>query len=209
MKLIVSQKELSKHLDMVLKAVPSRPTHPVLSCVLFHAHESGIVRLRAFDLSLGIQVEFQAEVKEDAYLAIPAKLFADVASRLSGDLTITAKGTDITIKSATGKYEMQALKPDDFPELPSVDGDAINISASALLAGIKPSLFAVSTDEMKQILTGINIAGGDGNLGFHATDGHRMSIISIEGVEAVMNLTIPTAVGEDAGWIYWRGGGAV
>ncbi|MGB7519704.1 MAG: DNA polymerase III subunit beta, partial [Spirulinaceae cyanobacterium] len=90
MKLVCSQSDLSTNLSLISRAVPSRPTHPVLGNVLLVADEkSQRVSLTAFDLSLGIQTSFPAQVIEGSTITLPAKLLNDIISRLpEGEITL-------------------------------------------------------------------------------------------------------------------------
>jgi DNA polymerase-3 subunit beta len=54
--------------------------------------QSQTVELTAFDLNLGIQVNFPAEVTESGAITLPARLFNDIVSRLPDeDVTISLK----------------------------------------------------------------------------------------------------------------------
>jgi len=65
MKLVCVQSDLNTNLSLVSRAVPSRPTHPVLANVLLIADaQTQQVSLTAFDLSLGIRTSFSADVKQ-------------------------------------------------------------------------------------------------------------------------------------------------
>lgn len=46
-----------------------------------------------------------------------------------------------------------------------------------LTEGLKGALFAASSDETKQILTGVHLTGTADSLEFAATDGHRLSVV--------------------------------
>ena len=82
-KLICSQTQLSTNLSLVSRAVPTRPTHPILANVLLVAEvETQSVSLTAFDLSLGIKTSFSAEVITPGAIALPAKLLNDIVSLL-------------------------------------------------------------------------------------------------------------------------------
>ena len=78
-KLVCSQTQLSTNLSLVSRAVPTRPTHPILANVLLVADvETQQVSLTGFDLSLGIKTSFAAEVMTGGAIALPAKLLNDV-----------------------------------------------------------------------------------------------------------------------------------
>lgn len=189
MKLFCSRRHLSAHLSLVSRAVPSKPTHAILANVLLQADkETNQVSLTAFDLSMGIRTSFSADVKEGGTLALPAKLLLDITSRLpEGEISLDDKSADntgegivVTIKPRSGKYQVQAMRADEFPELPIIQSEnSVRITAGALIEGIKGSIFAVSTDETKQVLTGLHLTVKQDTLEFAATDGHRLSVVEI------------------------------
>lgn len=186
MKLICSQSDLSSNLALVSRAVPSRPTHPVLANILLQADaETNQVSLTAFDLSLGIRTSFSAEVEEGGEIALPAKLLVDITSRLpDGEITLddqadtSGEGIIVTLKPKSGRYQVRAMGAEEFPELPQITTEeAINLTTAALIEGLKGSLFATSSDETKQVLTGVHLTVKEETLEFAATDGHRLAVI--------------------------------
>ncbi|NRB06830.1 MAG: DNA polymerase III subunit beta [Richelia sp.] len=210
MKLVCTQSDLSTHLSLVSRAVPSRPTHPVLANVLLQADaDTNQVSLTAFDLSLGIRTTFSAEVFQGGVLALPAKLLNDITSRLpEGDITLDneangpaenlTEGITLTLTPQTGKYQVRAMQGEEFPELPLLEeARTMEISASALIEGLRGSLFATSTDETKQVLTGVHLKLQPDTLEFAATDGHRLAVLEIanensEGSsESQLEVTVP------------------
>ncbi|MBD2665571.1 DNA polymerase III subunit beta [Richelia sinica] len=187
MKLVCAQSDLSTNLSLVSRAVPSRPTHPVLANVLLQADaQTNQVSLTAFDLSLGIRTSFQAEVIEGGAIALPAKLLLDITSRLpEGEITLddesteaTGEGMIVTLKPKSGRYQVRAMGAEEFPELPVVENsEAIQLTVTALIEGLRGSLFATSADEAKQVLTGVHLTVKQDTLEFAATDGHRLAVV--------------------------------
>lgn len=188
MKLVCTQSDLNSNLSLVSRAVPSRPTHPVLGNVLVTADlTTQQVQLTAFDLSLGIQTSFAATVETAGKITIPAKLLNDIVSRLpEGEITLEDQATEtdegdsvlVTLTSASGRYQMRGMSADEFPELPQIkQGLAIQLSAEALTEGLGGSLFATSSDETKQVLTGVHLTMQQDSVEFAATDGHRLAVV--------------------------------
>ncbi|MDX2228010.1 MAG: DNA polymerase III subunit beta [Leptolyngbyaceae cyanobacterium bins.349] len=187
MKLVCAQSQLSTNLSLVSRAVSTRPSHPVLANVLLIAdEETQQIKLSAFDLSLGIQTSFPAQVEVSGKLTLPARLFTDIVSRLpDGEITLSTdldEETDptylTTITCASGRYQVRGLGAEDFPELPDVDeGHTVHLSAISLIDGLRNSLFSASPDEAKQVLTGVHLTLSDAGLEFAATDGHRLAIV--------------------------------
>ena len=184
MKLVCNQSDLSTNMTLVSRAVPSRPTHPVLANVLLQADaQKGQVSLTAFDLSLGIRTSFLAEVETSGAITLPAKLLNDIVARLpQGEITLEDEAAEVpfcaTIASTSGRYQVHGMGVDDFPELPILEkGEAIELPAEALLEGIKGSLLAASSEEAKQILSGVHLSVSQDALEFAATDGHRLAVV--------------------------------
>lgn len=182
MKLTCTQSQLNTHLSFVSRVVPSRPSHPVLANVLLTADpDAQQVRLTGFDLSLGVQTSFPAEVEQGGTLTLPAKLLSDIVSRLpEGEISLdeVSGETLVTLTCASGRYQVRGMGAEEFPELPSIeDGTVIYLPIAALIEGLRGSLFSTSSDETKQVLTGVHITAEADNLEFAATDGHRLAVV--------------------------------
>ncbi|MDX2244471.1 MAG: DNA polymerase III subunit beta [Leptolyngbyaceae cyanobacterium bins.302] len=196
MKLVCAQNQLSTNLSLVSRAVATRPSHPVLANILLIADEATQqIKLSAFDLSLGIQTSFPAQIEIGGKLTLPARLLTDIVSRLpDGDITLS---TDLgeeegkeptyltTLVCANGRYQVRGMASEEFPELPDVDdGEKVNLSAIALIEGLRNSLFSASPDETKQVLTGVHLTLNEAGLEFAATDGHRLAVVETAPEEA-------------------------
>ncbi len=207
MKLVCTQSDLNTNLSLVSRAVPSRPTHPVLGNVLLLADkENQQVRLTAFDLSLGIQTSFAAQVEVGGEITIPAKLLNDIVSRLpEGEITLEETERDagteesserllVTLTSSSGRYQMRGMSSSEFPELPQLEaGVAVHLPLEALIEGLRGSLFATSSDETKQVLTGVHLTVQKHGLEFAATDGHRLAVVQTTNENAVDSATEGTS----------------
>ena len=184
MKLVCTQSDLSSNLSLVSRAVPSRPTHPVLANVLLTADaETQQVSLTAFDLSLGIRTSFPGKVLTGGEITLPAKLLNDIVSRLpEGEITLDDEAGEVPLRailtSASGRYQVRGMGVEEFPELPVVEkGEAVYLPAEALIEGLRGCLFATSADETKQVLTGLHLIVQQDSLEFAATDGHRLAVV--------------------------------
>jgi DNA polymerase III subunit beta len=183
MRLVCHQNQLASNLSIVSRAVASRPTHPVLANILLVADaNSQTLGLTAFDLNLGIQVTFAANVEVGGSITLPARLLNDIVSRLPDeDITLSVdEGEIATITCGSGRYQVHGLPVAEFPELPQIatDGETTYLPVESLLLGLDGSLFAASTDETKRILTGVHVTANADRLEFAATDGHRLAVVN-------------------------------
>ena len=202
MQLVCSQAELNQHLAFVSRAVSNRPSIPVLANILLEADPAaGTLALTAFDLNLGIRTQFDAQVVEGGRTTLPARLFKDIVSRLpNAELTLVQPDPEspATLSCVSGEYQLRGASPSDFPELPDIDGEIVELSVDDVLRGIGSTLFSASGDETKQILTGVHVKAIPVGLEFAATDGHRLATIQVtsddeeaEDDEQALEFTIP------------------
>ncbi|MGF1512632.1 MAG: DNA polymerase III subunit beta [Elainellaceae cyanobacterium] len=201
MKLVCSQSELNAQLSLVNRVVPSRPSHPVLANVLMEADaDLQQVKMTGFDLSIGVQTSFSAQVEAGGIITLPAKLLSDIVSRLpDGEVTLDDEDELVTITAASGRYQVRGLSAADYPELPTVgEGDVATLPVEILAEGLQGALFASapSSDEAKQVLTGVHLTAEADGLEFAATDGHRLAVVKtldggVSDSDAGFDVTVP------------------
>ena len=186
MKVVCSQSELNSALQLVSRAVATRPTHPVLANVLLTADAgSNRLSLTGFDLSLGIQTSLAASVETSGAITLPARLLGEIVSRLSSDSPVTLavddSGEQVQLTSLSGSYQMRGMSADDYPDLPMVEsGMTLKLQPERLVQALKGTLFASSADEAKQLLTGVHLKFNQRALEAAATDGHRLAVLNVE-----------------------------
>ena len=197
MEIVCNQNELNNAIQLVSKAVASRPTHPILANILLTADQgTNKISLTGFDLNLGIQTSFDAKVKNSGAITIPSKLLSEIVNKLPSEtpvnLVVDENSDNILIKSDTGKFNLKGIPSDDYPNLPFVEsGTSLNIDPSSFLQALKLTLFASSNDDSKQLLTGVNFTFKQKYLESASTDGHRLAVVLIgneENIEVTQNL---------------------
>jgi len=198
MELTCNQSDFKTTLSLVSKAVPSRPSHPILANVLLQADETTqSVKVTGFDLSLGIESIFPAQVAQGGKITLPSGLLEDIITRLpNGNVTIKYspesenKTNLVNILSSCGSYQIRGLDASEFPQLPAItDSLPLQFSCKSILAGLKGVLSSASSDESKQVLTGIHLSPKSDGLEFAATDGHRLAVVNT--ANAIENKDIP------------------
>ncbi|ABB33783.1 DNA polymerase III subunit beta [Synechococcus sp. CC9605] len=201
MKVVCSQSELNGALQLVSRAVATRPTHPVLANVLLTADAgSNRLSLTGFDLSLGIQTSLAASVEISGAITLPARLLGEIVSRLSSDSPVTLavddSGEQVQLTSLSGSYQMRGMSADDYPDLPMVEsGMTLKLQPERLVQALKGTLFASSADEAKQLLTGVHLKFNQRALEAAATDGHRLAVLNVE--DALQDEAVTDAVDDD------------
>ena len=189
MEIVCNQNELNNAIQLVSKAVASRPTHPILANILLAADQgTNKISLTGFDLNLGIQTSIEATVKKSGAITIPSKLLSDIVNKLPTEnpvsIAVDMDTDNILIKSDRGSFNLKGIPSDDYPNLPFVEsGTSLNIDPSSFLKALKLTTFASSNDDSKQILTGVNFTFKQKYLESASTDGHRLSVVLINNEE--------------------------
>jgi len=185
MEIVCNQNELNSAIQLVSKAVASRPTHPILANVLLTADKgTNKISLTGFDLNLGIQTSFDANVKNSGAITIPSKILSEIVNKLPSEtpvsLDVDEDSDNILIKSDRGSFNLKGIPSDDYPSLPFVEsGTSLDIDPSSFLQALKLTMFASSNDDSKQLLTGVNFTFKQNHLESASTDGHRLAVVLI------------------------------
>ena len=189
MEIVCNQNEFNYAIQLVSKAVASRPTHPILANLLLTADQgTNKISLTGFDLNLGIQTSFDATVNKSGAITVPSKLLSEIVNKLPSEtpvsLDVDESSDNILIKSDRGSFNIKGIPSEDYPSLPFVEsGTSLNIDPSSFLKALKLTIFASSSDDSKQLLTGVNFTFNLKYLESAATDGHRLAVVLIENKE--------------------------
>lgn len=179
MRVTIERSAFLKALNHVQSVVERRNTIPILSNVLLRA-KSGSLRLTATDLDIEIVEEVSAEVAQEGAATVPAHMLHDIVRKLpDGSQLELDQGADkgrVMIVSGRSRFALQALPPEDFPDLAA--GEPANrfaLAAGALKGLIEKTRFAISTEETRYYLNGIFFHQVGEILRAVATDGHRLA----------------------------------
>ena len=146
--------------------------------MLIEADENGIV-LTCSDGSLTIESTLAADVREEGRAVLPGKLFTELCRKLPGG-EVTIKVSDnytASIRCMSFKSNLAGMNPMEYPEMASVDaGSLVKIPQKQLKEMISRVVFAIATDESRQILTGCLLEVSREEARLVALDGFRLAI---------------------------------
>jgi len=177
MKIICSKESLSESVNIVQKAVSTRTTLPILEGILLEANDR--LKMTAYDLEIGIECYVDADIREKGSIVLNSKMFGEIVRSLpDAEVLIEVKeNRTVIIECETSYFEIKGIDPEGFPALPKMEKEnGIKISQKLLKDMIKQTIFAVSTDENRPILTGALFEYKDGNLSIVAIDGYRLAL---------------------------------
>ena len=167
------------------RAISNRATLPVLSGLRIEALEEGLVRVAATDLELTIEASFKAAVDEPGRAIVPGRLFGEMTRSLgAGQVSLMATDSEVEIGSGRGQFRVKALASEDYPALPLEDGARsgaqVSVAAGDLATALSQVVRSASTDESRQVLTGVLWELGPTSLSLAATDSYRLAVSEVE-----------------------------
>lgn len=177
MNITINRNTFRDALAVAGRAVATRSTLPLLTHILLEAGENGLT-LRATDFELGIETTAPAAVETHGALTLPARTLTDVIGALpDGPVSMEADDNNVVaVRAGRSHYTLRGLPARDFPALPAVDAEPLTLPAETLRQLAARTLFAVSTDETRALLTGVLVTLADGVLKLVATDTHRLAV---------------------------------
>lgn len=177
MKVICSKNHLIDAINIVQKAVSSKTTLQILEGILLEAGES--FKLTGNDLELGIECIVQADVRSPGSVVINSKMFGDIVRRFpdSEVMIEVEENNTVILECENSRFEIKGMSASGFPALPTIAKEnAFRISQKLIREMIRQTLFAVSTDENRPILTGSLMECKSSLLTLVSIDGFRLAL---------------------------------
>jgi DNA polymerase-3 subunit beta len=196
MKCTLNRDALFEALTRVQSVVSSRSTIPVLANVLVEARDNQLT-LTTTDMELSVTTTVAAEVATPGVTTLPAKRLFSVVRELPSQqiqLQMDDKNT-ATIECGSSFFKILGLSPDDYPEIPTPEGNqSFTLEADVIKTMLKSVQYAASVDETRYVLNGILFSFKDKKLTTVATDGRRLALCEHEldfPEENAMDMVVP------------------
>ena len=178
MLITMNAQDLLDGLNTVTRALAARPAKQILEGVLVEASSDGI-NLTCSDGSLSIECLLTGDVKEPGRAVLPGKLLTELVRKLPGG-TVTIKVNEnhsASIRCMNSKSNLAGMNPMEYPEMAEVDaGTPVKIPQNKLKEMISRVVFAIATDESRQILTGCLLEVTPSEARMVALDGFRLAM---------------------------------
>ena len=178
MHITMNAQDLLDGLNTVTRALAARHAKQILEGVLVEADSEGI-NLTCSDGSLSIESLLTGDVKEPGRVVLPGKLFTELVRKLPGGNVTVKVGDDHAahIHCMSSKSKLAGMNPADYPEMGDVDkGVNVSIPQKQLREMISRVVFAIATDESRQILTGCLLEVTADEARMVALDGFRLAM---------------------------------
>lgn len=200
MKFTIEKNILLENLTNVVKAISTKNIIPILNGVKFELNSEGLY-LTASDSELTIKSFIEKKeitnIEKEGSIIIQSKYILDIIRKLPADLINfeLMDGLKIKISSDNSQYDLNCLDPKEYPNLKLEENDnPIVIKGFTFKTIISQTAFAISTQELRPLLTGLNFKIVGDVFECIATDSYRLAkkIITLsKPSEDEINIVIP------------------
>lgn len=200
MKFTIEKNILLENLSNVVKAISTKNIIPILNGVKFELNEEGLF-LTASDSELTIRAFIEKKaiktIESEGSIIIQSKYILDIIRKMPSDLINfeLMDGLKIKISSDNSQYDLNCLDPKEYPSLKLEETkNPITINGNTFKAIISQTAFAISTQELRPLLTGLNFKIVGDVLECIATDSYRLAKKNIKldvPSEEEINIVIP------------------
>ena len=200
MKFTIEKSVILEGLSNVTRAISTKNVIPVLNGIKFELTSAGLY-LTASDSELTIKVLIDREdIKQISNLGgiiIQSKYILDIVRKMPSDLINfeVIDGLKIKIYTDNNQYSLNCLDINDYPDVKlEVNKDPIIMNGGLFKTIINQTVFAISNQELRPILTGVNFKFTKDILETVATDSYRLAKKNIKlsaPVEKDVEIVIP------------------
>ena len=178
----VSRSALAEALNNAQVVVTSRTAVPVLQNVKIET-EMGKAIFTCSDLDVTLMSAAECESIEDGVTTLPVKLLAAAVGKMADGVIEIEVDSDnrARISAGTSVFRLNGISAKEFPALPSVEGETAILPAKVLREMFRKTGFAMSQDETRRSLQGVNLTFQKGGKVISvATDGRRLAMLESE-----------------------------
>lgn len=200
MKFTIEKNVILEGLNNVIRAISTKNVIPILNGIKFELTNEGLY-LTASDSELTIKVLIEAkdikQITTTGGIIIQSKYILDIVRKMPSDIINfeVLDGLKIKIYTDNNQYNLNCLDMSDYPDVKLEESkEPIYIKGDIFKTIINQTSFAISNQELRQILTGINFKFTKDEIETVATDSYRLAKKNVKlesSVEKDLEIVIP------------------
>ena len=176
MKLICTQENLKKGLNLVSFLTNKNITLPILNNVLLKTNKNGLTLITT-NLEIGIKVFIRSKIKKEGKFTVNSKLLNTFISLLPKDnIEISLKEDILNIKNKNQEAHIKGLNAKNFPLIPEIEKEnEIEISSNKFKKALDQVIFSAATNNSRIEINSVNFSFQKNNLTLTSTDSYRLA----------------------------------
>ncbi|RLV48084.1 DNA polymerase III subunit beta [Nocardioides mangrovicus] len=188
MKFRVERDVLADAVAWTARALPIRPSAPVLAGLMIQAGPldadgadtgdgSGDgLQLSTFDYETSARATLAADVVDEGRALVSGRLLADICRALpSRTVEFSVDGAKATVTCGSARFSLPTLPVEDYPTLPAMPESRGTVPSGLFAHAVNQAVTAAGRDDMLPVLTGVRVEMEGEHIALLATDRFRLS----------------------------------
>jgi DNA polymerase-3 subunit beta len=187
-KIVLERDVLAEAVAWTARALPARPTVPVLAGIRLQAGAELV--LSSFDYDVSAQATVPVSTEEAGSALVSGRLLAEISRSLPAKpVHITAEAGRAVLTCGSATFTLLTMPEDEYPALPEMPPAAGTIGSDAFATAVSQSATAAGRDDTLPALTGVRIEIEGETLTLVSTDRYRLAIRELRWQPASPDLT--------------------
>ena len=188
MKIVLERDVFAEAVAWTARALPARPTVPVLAGIRMQAGEELV--LSSFDYDVSAQASVPVSTEEAGSALVSGRLLAEISRSLPAKpVHITAEDGRAVLTCGSATFTLLTMPEEEYPALPEMPPAAGTIGSDAFATAVSQSATAAGRDDTLPALTGVRIEIEGDTLTLVSTDRYRLAVRELRWNPARPDLT--------------------
>ena len=175
MKIQVERDILADAVAWTARALPARPTVPVLAGMRLHAEAD--LTLSSFDYDVSAQATIPVMTEEEGSALVSGRLLAEISRSLPArPVQIASEGGKAVLSCGSATFTLLTMPEEEYPALPEMPQAAGSVGSDAFASAVSQSATAAGRDDTLPALTGVRIEIEGDTLTLISTDRYRLAV---------------------------------
>ena len=188
MKIVVERDVLAEAVAWTARALPARPTVPVLAGIRLVAGDELV--LSSFDYDVSAQATVPVSTQEPGSALVSGRLLAEISRSLPAKpVQINAEEGRAVLTCGSATFTLLTMPEEEYPALPEMPPAAGTVGSDAFATAVAQSATAAGRDDTLPALTGIRIEIEGETLTLVSTDRYRLAVRELKWTPARPDLS--------------------
>ena len=194
MQIIVERDVFADAVAWTARALPVRPTVPVLAGMRLHADADELV-LSSFDYDVSALAKIPVDTQAPGSALVSGRLLAEISRSLPGrPVQISSDGGRAVLTCGSATFNLLTMPEDEYPALPEMPPAAGTVGSDAFATAVSQTAVAAGRDDTLPSLTGVRIEIEGDTLTLISTDRYRLAVRELRWTPAKPDLSAAVLV---------------
>jgi DNA polymerase III subunit beta len=192
--IIVERDVFADAVAWTARALPARPTVPVLAGMRLNATDQELT-LSSFDYDVSALAKIPVDTQTPGSALVSGRLLAEISRSLPGrPVQINSEGGRAVLTCGSATFNLLTMPEDEYPALPEMPPAAGTVGSDAFATAVSQTAIAAGRDDTLPSLTGVRIEIDGDTLTLISTDRYRLAVRELRWTPAKPDLSAAVLV---------------